>query len=219
MHWTKKDIINADRVERLNLINAITGIKPGNLIGTVAPNGKENLAIFSSVVHLGSNPALIGFILRPSGEVPRNTYENICSTGYYTINHLFPEIIEQAHYTSAKFPKEVSEFEVCALPSVYLSDFPAPFVRDANIKIGLHFVEEIGIPINGTSLIVGEVEHVFIENEFVDDGGHLNLEKSAGVGISGLNTYYSLQKIGQFPYARVQETPKFQSYEKEKFTR
>ena len=62
------------KVERLNLINSLSGVKPANLIGTKDQNGNENLAIFSSVVHLGSNPALLGFILRPQGEVRRHTH-------------------------------------------------------------------------------------------------------------------------------------------------
>ena len=62
---TKHDIKNLDRVYRLNLINSITGVKPGNLIGTESKEGIKNLAIFSSVVHLGSNPAQIGIVIRP----------------------------------------------------------------------------------------------------------------------------------------------------------
>ncbi len=42
----------------------MTGIKPANLIGTISKNQVSSLAIFSSVVHLGSNPALLGFVLR-----------------------------------------------------------------------------------------------------------------------------------------------------------
>ena len=54
-----------DKISRLNLINSITGVKPSNLIGTKSKDGFSNLAIFSSVVHLGSKPPLIGFITRP----------------------------------------------------------------------------------------------------------------------------------------------------------
>ena len=64
-HFTKKNILEMDKVKRLNIVNSITGIKPGNLIGTISNDNFPNLAIFSSIVHLGSNPALLGFILRP----------------------------------------------------------------------------------------------------------------------------------------------------------
>ena len=67
-HFTKGIIRDLDKVKRLNIINSITGIKPGNLIGTISEEKITNLAIFSSVIHLGSNPALLGFVLRPKKE-------------------------------------------------------------------------------------------------------------------------------------------------------
>ena len=83
-HYTKKNIIELEKVKRLNIINSITGIKPGNLIGSMDNDKTTNLAIFSSVVHLGSQPALLGFILRPQVNVVRDTYNNIMSNKLYT---------------------------------------------------------------------------------------------------------------------------------------
>ena len=66
MYFNKKDLEEIGNVKRLNIVNSITGIKPANLIGTISKNKISNVAIFSSVVHLGSNPALIGVIVRPT---------------------------------------------------------------------------------------------------------------------------------------------------------
>ena len=55
---------------------------------------------------------------------------------------------------------------------------------------------------NGTSLIIGQVEHVLLPDGTMDDRGHLDLGKLDVAGISGLNTYYSLQKEDRFPYVR-----------------
>ena len=107
--FSEEDILQMPKVKRLNIINSITGIKPANLISTIDERNRLNLAIFSSVVHLGSNPALIGFILRPQQKVRRHTYENILENGYYTINHLPNNKTLEGHYTSAKFDKETSE--------------------------------------------------------------------------------------------------------------
>ncbi len=74
---SKADISNMSKIFRLNLINSITGIKPANLVGTKSLDGKSNLAIISSVVHLSSNPPMVGFFMRPSKEVRRDTYDNI----------------------------------------------------------------------------------------------------------------------------------------------
>ena len=77
MYLSKQDIANTSRIRRLNIVNSLSGIKPANLVGTISNNNETNLAIFSSVVHLGSDPALLGFVLRPEQEVRRHTYENI----------------------------------------------------------------------------------------------------------------------------------------------
>ena len=57
---SKANIGAMDKVPRLNLINSCTGYKSTNLIATKSIDGHSNVAIFSSVTHLGSDPALIG---------------------------------------------------------------------------------------------------------------------------------------------------------------
>ncbi len=209
MNFTEADIEKLDRIFRLNLINAVTGIKPANLIGTISSVGEKNLAIFSSVIHLGSNPPLIGFIVRPSDELPRHTCENIRENGFYTINHVHREFIERAHYTSAKFDRAVSEYEACRLTEEYAGDFPAPFVKESRLKLGMQLEQELPIALNGTILMIGSVKLAIVPDEIISDEGYLNLAKVDDVGISGLSSYYALKKIADFPYARVEQLPDF----------
>ncbi|WP_234424247.1 flavin reductase family protein [Aquimarina sp. Aq107] len=198
-----------ERVKRLKIINSVSGIKPANLIGTIDDSGKTNVAIFSSVVHLGSDPALMGFIMRPIGEVPRHTYENILQNKQYTINHIHQSFVRNAHYTSAKLDKNDSEFVKCGLTEDFIPDFKAPFVKESQLKIGLAFVEAIKIPLNGTILMIGEIQHLIIPEAVITDHLDVDLSQTNTVGISGLNTYYALEKIEEYPYARVSEMPDF----------
>ncbi len=203
------DLAQLDRIKRLNLINSVTGIKPANLIGTVSNAGQTNLAIFSSVVHLGSNPALLGFVVRPSSHVRRHTFENIIENKLYTINHVHPHFVERAHYTSAKFAKEVSEFDACRLTAEYIDGFKAPFVKQSRIKLGMELVEQAPLEINGTVLVIGVVRLLVAPDEVVDAQGHIDLARADDVGISGLNSYYRLDKIADYPYARPEDLPDF----------
>ena len=205
MIWNEQDISTADRVTRLRMINAITGIKPANLIGSQNAQGKYNLAVFSSVVHLGSNPALIGFVLRPYDKVPRHTWQNIQATGHYTINHVPATHTEAAHYTSAKIPKEVSEFDRCGFTPEIIPGIEAPFVAESQLKMALSFETALEIPLNGTTLVIGKIIHLSIPDEFIDPAGELDLQRAQSTGISGLNSYYSLEKIGQYPYVRLND--------------
>lgn len=203
MHLSKQDILNTSRINRLNLINSITGIKSANLIGTVSKDGHSNLAIFSSVIHLGSNPALIGFITRPDKRVRRDTLNNIRETNYFTINHIHQDFIEQSHKTSGKFKKNVSEFKMCNLTEDYLYEFPAPFLKESKVKMGLKLQNIIDIPDNQTKLIIGLIEHIYIDEIALEKNGDINLQIINNVGIGGLNNYYKLEKIAHLPYFRV----------------
>ena len=208
-HFSKDDIEQMPKIKRLNIINSITGIKPANLIGSIDLKGNTNLAIFSSVVHLGSNPALLGFILRPQEKVRRHSYENIIDLGFYTLNQLPNNMTLEGHFTSAKFEKNISEFDKCNFTPEYLKNFNAPFVKESLLKIGLKYVESIPIPSNGTIMIVGKVEQIHVEESALTEEGYINLEKTNSTGISGLNSYYKLQKIDSYPYARPSELPSF----------
>ena len=61
MHFDEEQIENLDKIFRINLINSCSGYKSANLIGSISDNGVKNLAVFSSITHLGSNPPLLGF--------------------------------------------------------------------------------------------------------------------------------------------------------------
>lgn len=208
MQYNHKDIADLDRIARLKLINSITGIKPANLIGTIGKDRTTNLAVFSSVVHLGSHPPLLGFIARPRTQEAGHTLKNIKANGAYTINHILPEFTKQAHYTSAKFDSTTSEFTRCGFTEEYNTDFEAPFVKESLVKIGMQFREAIPIPLNNTTLVIGEIVRLVVPDTIMESGD-VDLEQLSGVGISGLNSYYSLQKIAQYPYLRVNEVPKF----------
>ncbi len=209
MYFSRQDILNLDHKKRLNMINSLSGIKSANLIGTINQTGQTNVAIFNSLIHIGSNPPLIGFIMRPSAEVRRHTFENIIASNQFSVNHVNSDILQNAHYTSAKFSADKSEFNECKLTEEYAYNFNAPFVKESSIKIGATLEEVIHIKSNDTRLIIGKIQHLVIPSTFISEKGYLNLEEAKSIGVGGLNTYYQLKKIATFPYARLTELPFF----------
>ena len=202
IHYSRTDIDQMDKIFRLNLINSCTGFKSANLLGTKSLNGVSNVAVFSSITHLGSNPPLIGFILRPT-TVPRDTYRNIKDSGVFTVNHIYSDIIEDAHHTSAKYPDEVSEFTKTYLEEEFLGDFPAPFVKGAKIRLGCRFLNAYEIKENDTLLLVSAIEHVFIADQDIQQqDGWLKLENANTVAINGLDGYATTSLLDRYAYAR-----------------
>ena len=202
--FTKEHIDTLDYIFKINLINSLSGYKSANLIGSISPEGIENIAVFSSVVHLGSTPPLLGFILRPT-TVPRNTYENLKKTGYFTINHVSESIIEDAHHTSAKYSRLISEFEVTDLTSEYMNDFAAPFVKESPVKIAMQYVDEFLIPYNQTIMVVGEIQFFDVNEDMLQEDGFLNLGKGEIATISGLDGYAVPSLLKRLEYQRPKE--------------
>ena len=99
-HFTPAEWQSWERFYRANFINSLTGFKSASLIGTINAQGVPNLGLFSSMVHIGSDPALIGYINRPLAAAP-HTLANIKAGGLYTVNHIQASFLSQAHQTSA----------------------------------------------------------------------------------------------------------------------
>jgi flavin reductase (DIM6/NTAB) family NADH-FMN oxidoreductase RutF len=200
-HVSKQEILKMDKIYRLNLVNSCTGYKSANLIATRSSEGIANVAIFSSVTHLGSNPPLLGFILRPT-TVPRNTYQNIRSSGLFTVNHVGAAQIADAHHTSAKYPYEISEFDKTALEPEYKAAFDAPFVKNSAVQIGCRLVNEYPIEENGCSLLVASIEQLYFNEELVEKDGFLRLDRAKTVSVNGLDGYALPALLDRFEYAR-----------------
>lgn len=198
----KHDILNLDRQYRIHLINHLSGVKGAHLIGTRSNDGISNLAIFNSVCHVGANPASMGFLLRPI-TVERNTHSNIMENGAFTINHVSSQFIQDAHQSSAKFPKDVSEFDHLNFTEEYVSDFVAPIVQESHISIGLTFEEKHEIALNGTIFMVGLIDFIKLNDSLIEETGHLAFGPHNSVGVSGLDTYYELKRIARETHAKV----------------
>jgi len=190
-----------ERFYRANFVNSLTGFKSVSLIGTINQKGQPNLGVFSSVVHVGSDPALVGYINRPIQAAP-HTFANIQSTGVYTINHIHPSFLEQAHQTSAKYPDEVSEFDEVGLLPEFLEDTLAPFVKESKVKYALTLEDIIPIKLNDTFLVIGKIQQVKLEENIVLQDGFLELEKVSSMCSNGVDGYYTTQLIDRYQYAK-----------------
>ena len=186
--FSLEDINQMHHLYRINLINSCSGYKSANLIGTKDLQGVSNVAVFSSVTHLGSNPGLLGFFLRPT-TVIRNTYDNIKKTGKYTLNHIHSDILEDAHHTSAKYDVSISEFDMTNLEEEYKDGFIAPFVKGCPIQMAMEYVEEYPIKANNTILLIGRINKLYVPDDLLEKDGFINLSKGKVATINGLDGY------------------------------
>ena len=186
---------------RAQLVNSLSGFKSANLIATCNEDGLTNLAIFSSVVHLGASPALVGFVMRPDS-VARHTLENIQQTKQYTINQINSDIWQQAHQTSARYLAEESEFDYCDLTPTFVDGIDAPFVKESRLKYALTLKEIIPISHNNTQFVIGEITDVFFQQDAIKNDGYIDIEALRTVAVSGLDSYHVSQRLSRLNYAK-----------------
>jgi flavin reductase (DIM6/NTAB) family NADH-FMN oxidoreductase RutF len=184
-------------------VNSLSGFKPVSLIATVNKAGQPNLAIFSNIVHLGADPALIGFINRPKEAAP-HTIRNIEETGVYTINHILPAFVEKAHQTSAKYADDINEFDKVGLTATHKDGFVVPYVAESHVQMALSLSEIIPLS-NGTFLVVGALEHAYVNEQSVANDGFIELAKEGSIVSSGLDAYYTTTPLQRFTYAKADQ--------------
>lgn len=202
MQYFSEDAIEKlNHIYKINLINSCSGYKSANLIGTTSVDGVPNVGVFSSVTHIGSSPAMLGFFMRPT-TVIRDTYTNLKETGFYTINHIHQSILKEAHHTSAKYDSSISEFDVTDLESEYKNNFQAPFVKNSPVQLAMQFVEEYDIKANNTILVVGKVIGLYVNDQLLKEDGFISLSDAGVAAINGLDGYAVPENHTRFGYQR-----------------
>ncbi len=198
---TKEHLSQMSKVPRLNLVNCVTGYKSANLIGTVSTEGILNVAVFSSVTHLGSEPPLLGFILRPT-TVPRDTYKNIKESGFFTVNHITEEMIAYAHHTSSSYEEHISEFDKTNLKPEFIDDLKVPFVKGSPVQLLCKYVNEYKIEENDCIHIIASVETIYANEKLFHEDNWMQLDRGNVIAINGLDGYAVPKLSDRFHYAR-----------------
>lgn len=204
--YSKQDIDDMSERMRVNFVNSLSGFKSANLVGTRNAHGVNNLAMISSVFHLGAHPPLMGMVMRPHS-VPRDTLQNIKDFGCYTINHVNESFVAKAHQCAARYAPDVSEFEQVGLNAQNAQCIDAPYVTESSIKIALQLEQMIKVSANNTEIVIGRIVEVNLPDNIVLNDGYIDIEKSKSVAVSGLDSYHSTKRIDRFSYAKPEQKP------------
>lgn len=196
------------KLPRLNLINSVTGYKSANLIGTISSENILNVAIISSVTHLGSNPPLLGFMIRPMPTAPKDTYKNIKDNEYFTVNSITKTMIADAHHTSANYQPEISEFDKTNLEPEFLDNLKVPFVKGSPVRLLCKYLNEYEIVENGCIHLIASIQKIFVEDELLQDEFSVRLDLGEIVTVNGVDGYALPKLVDRLNYAHPDQPTK-----------
>ena len=152
-----------------NPFNAIVGPRPIGWIGTLAADGRRNLAPYSFFNAFNYTPPLVGF----SSTAWKHTAQNCADTGEFTWNLVSRDLLVPMNETATL--SDVDEFVRAGLTPEASEVIAAPRVGEARVTFECRVTQQIeltdvaGRP-SGAVLTVGEVVMVHIDDDLLVAG-------------------------------------------------
>ena len=213
MLYKGEDFKNWNPRYRANFFNSVGGLKSINLMASTSKAGETNLAPFFSVQHIGANPPLLSIIFRPH-TVERHSLENFRDLSFATLNAVHQTILEEAHQSSAKYPRAISEFKVVGLQE-HCTEFPVPYVKEAKLRIGIKHQAEYVVELNGSIIVIASIEEVDVAEEAILSDGLIEHSLLNTLTVNGLDSYYKPEPYKRLSYARPNEPLKQKPWSKD----
>jgi flavin reductase (DIM6/NTAB) family NADH-FMN oxidoreductase RutF len=161
--------------------------RPIAWVSTLSASGQPNLAPFSFFNCVCGNPPLLVFApaVRPprdssaqpnaNGELlgeAKDTLRNVRETKEFVVSIVTYDLLEAMNLTSGEYPPTVNEFELAKLTPV-----ASQIVRPARVgespvsfECRLRQIVEFSTAPNGTSLVIGEVVAIDLNDAHLKDG-------------------------------------------------
>lgn len=143
--------------------------RPIAFVSTLGPAGNVNVAPFSYFNGVSSAPPIVSISVGPKRGGTKDTAANIRREGEFVVNVVTPELMPAVIVGATDHPPEVSELDLAKLTSAPSSKVRTPGVKESPIRMecALHQVVDVE---GGTSLILGRVVHVHVDDTIWMDG-------------------------------------------------
>ncbi len=174
--------------EPYKLLTGLVVPRPIGWIGTVSLAGVPNLAPYSFFNAVSGRPPMLVF--SPGRGSRKDTLANVRTMPEFTVNVVTAEVAEAMNITAAPLPPGESEFDYAGL-----TEMPSTFIRPprvaecrAAMECVVTDIVEIGDPVEGNALVIGEVVVFHVAEELLD-GTRIDQSQLAAVGRHAGNWY------------------------------
>jgi flavin reductase (DIM6/NTAB) family NADH-FMN oxidoreductase RutF len=142
--------------------------RPIAWVSTRSEAGVDNLAPYSFFTVASVDPPIVLFAPVDGAEGLKDTPRNARDTGEFVVNIVTEDLAEAMNETSATLPAGESEFDHADLERAESVAVAPPRVADAPIafECTLHDLVDVG----GSTLVLGEVRHVHLDESVTTDG-------------------------------------------------
>jgi flavin reductase (DIM6/NTAB) family NADH-FMN oxidoreductase RutF len=174
------------------LLVGLVAPRPIALITSQDEDGLLNAAPFSAYNYLCIDPPILGVgVASRSGDtsVPKDTARNIRRTGEFVVNVVTEDIAEKMNLCAIDFAPELSEVELAGFTTAPSLVVKPPRLAEAHAVLECR--EYKTLEIGGSSIILGRVVSVYVEDRYVDPAGpYIRAEELHAIGrMNGQGNY------------------------------
>jgi flavin reductase (DIM6/NTAB) family NADH-FMN oxidoreductase RutF len=181
MHITASELPHR---EMYNILLSSVAPRPIAWVSTLSASGEPNLAPFSFFNCVCVDPPLLAFspglraVRVPGSELPqapqeaKDTLRNVRETKEFVVSVVTYDLLEPMNLTSGEYDRTVNEFELAKL-----TPQPSRLVHPARVgespvsfECRLHQILDFSTAPNGSSLVIGEVVAVYLDDAHLRDG-------------------------------------------------
>jgi flavin reductase (DIM6/NTAB) family NADH-FMN oxidoreductase RutF len=186
------DLSNSPASQTYKLLVGLVAPRPIALITTMNEDGQLNAAPFSAYNYLCIDPPILGVgVAGRSGEpsAPKDTARNIRRTGEFVVNVVTEDIGAKMNLCAIDFPSEVSEAELAGFTTAPSQMVKPPRLAEAHAALECREFQTIEL--GGSSIILGRVVAVYVDDRYVDPAGpYIKAEELHSIGrMNGQGNY------------------------------
>lgn len=167
--------------------------RPIALASTIDKEGQVNLSPFSFYNAFGVNPTTLIFSPSRRGRdnSTKHTLENVLEVPEVVINAVSYDMVQQMSLSSTEYPKGVNEFVKTGLTAVASLKVKPPRVKESPLQFECKVREviETGGKAGSANLVVCEIVMIHINEDLMNDEGHIDPDKIDLVGRLGGDYY------------------------------
>jgi flavin reductase (DIM6/NTAB) family NADH-FMN oxidoreductase RutF len=186
---------NLDQTSASQTYKLLVGLvapRPIALITTMDEDGLLNAAPFSAYNYLCIDPPILGVgVAGHSGtpSLPKDTARNIARTGEFVVNVVTEDIAEKMNLCAIDLPPEQSEVELAGFTTAPSKVVKPPRLAEAHAALECRQFQTIEL--GGSSIILGRVVEIYVEDRFVDPAGpYIKAEDLHSIGrMNGQGNY------------------------------
>lgn len=172
---------------RYKLLTGCVVPRPIAVVSTISTNGVANLAPFSYFNIVGHSPMALSFSVagQKPDQSPKDSLRNVRSpveggTGEFVINIAVESYAQAMAQSAATLPYEVSEFDLTQLTPVPSQIVCPPRIAESPIAFECRTIQIVSIGI--ANLVIGEVVHITIQDQLIDQHFRIDPEKLQAIG-------------------------------------